>query len=452
MKTISRVLVANRGEIAVRIIKACQDLGIGSIAVVSDADRESLPAKMADRVVCIGPPRSLDSYLKIETLITAALATGADAIHPGYGFLAEQPELVEACNEHGIIFIGPSAENIRKMGNKLVARSIAKDCGIPTIPGSKKVSDIREGIAEAEKISYPVFIKAAAGGGGRGMKIAYNHEDFRSLFDSLSAEANAAFGDGTLYIEHYIPNARHIEVQILGDKFGNTVHLGERDCSVQRRYQKMIEEAPSPVVTEKMRKEICNAAITIANTIGYVSAGTVEFVFNQDKNLFYFLEMNTRIQVEHPVTEEVTGIDLVQEQINLANGTPLALSQEDIKFNYHSIECRINAESPIDFMPCPGLVTKWEPPKDVIRLDTCCYEGYTIPPYYDSMIAKLIAKDNNRDKTIGRMIKALENFTVSGIETNIPFHLLLLNHPDFKDSKINTQWLESKIIPEIRSK
>ncbi len=452
MKNISRVLIANRGEIAVRVIRACKDLGIESIAAVSEADKESLPAKMADRAVCIGPPRALDSYLNINTLITAALGTGSDAIHPGYGFLAEQPELAEACQKQNITFIGPSANCIRQMGNKLLARKLAEDCRISTIPGSEKVRDLKQAIMIAEKIGFPVFLKAAAGGGGRGMKIAHNVEDLKTTFDVLAAEVQSAFGDETLYIEHYIPNARHIEVQILGDHFLNIIHLGERDCSIQRRYQKMIEEAPSPVVSAELREEVCKAAVTIAKKIKYESAGTIEFLLDQDKGRFYFLEMNTRIQVEHPVTEEITGVDLVAEQIRVANHQPLSFSQKDVQFAGHAIECRINAESPYSgFLPSPGRIEEWVPPRDPgIRVDSHCYAGYLVPPYYDSLLAKVITSGADRSQAIERMRSALDHFIISGVETTIPFQQMLLKHPEYMNGKVNTRWVEDCILPEIK--
>ena len=409
MKNISRVLIANRGGIAIRVIRACKALGIGSIAAVSEADRESLPAKMADRAICIGPPRAQDSYLNVNTLVTAALGSGADAIHPGYGFLAEQPELAESCDEHHVVFIGPTGSTIRQMGNKLQARKIVEDCGVPTIPVSKKARDIKEANMMAEKLGFPVLLKAAAGGGGRGMKIIKDHQDLETVFDTLTSEVQSAFGDGSLYIEHYIPNARHIEVQIIGDHFGNVVHLGERDCSIQRRYQKLIEKAPSPVVSAELREQICKAAVTIAKRINYVNAGTIEFILDQEKTQFYFLEMNTRIQVEHPVTEQITGKDLVQEQIRIAGLQPLSFDQEDVRLSGHAIECRINAESPHSgFLPSPGKIEQWNQPSGPgIRVDSHCYPGYLVPPYYDSLIAKLITSGADRSQAIERMRYAL---------------------------------------------
>ncbi len=454
MKEISRVLVANRGEIAVRIIRACKALGIESVAAVSEADRQSLPARMADRAVCIGPARALDSYLNIPVLITAARGTKAEAIHPGYGFLAEQPELAEACRENQIIFIGPSPESLRQMGNKLWARKIVSDCGVQTIPGSEKVRDFQQAIRIAKQIGFPVFIKAAAGGGGRGMKIAHTPEDLTAAFDTLSAEVQAAFGDGTLYLERYIPNARHVEVQILGDHFGNVVHLSERDCSIQRRHQKMIEESPSPVLSDKLRDQIWTAALTVARSIHYENAGTIEFLLDQDRKQFYFLEMNTRIQVEHPVTEEITGVDLVREQIRIAGHQPLAFSQADLGFRGHAIECRINAESPQKgFLPNPGRIEKWVPPELAgIRLDSHCCAGYMIPPYYDSLLAKIIATGVDRVHAIERMVSALQEFLILGVDTNIPFYQRLLRHPDFVKSRINTRWLEEIFLPEYFSR
>ena len=453
MKNISRVLVANRGEIAVRIIRACKFLGLETVAVVSEADRESLPAQMADRSVCVGPPRALDSYLNINLLVTAALGTHSDALHPGYGFLAEQPEFAEVCGKNNIRFIGPSPQNIREMGNKLWARRIAKDSGVPTIPGSEKICDVQEATRIGEELGFPVILKAAAGGGGRGMKIAHHPDDVRATLDTLSAEVQSAFGDGTLYLEKYIPNARHVEVQILGDHYGNIIHLGERDCSLQRRHQKILEEAPSIVLSPQLREKICQAAVAIAKSIRYESAGTVEFVFDQDRKEFYFLEMNTRIQVEHPVTEQITGVDLVQEQIHIANQEPLRYAQKDIQLKGHAIECRINAESPHNgFFPTPGRIEQWTFLENAdVRVDSHCFPGYLIPPYYDSLIAKVIAKGPDRSQAIRRMQYFLENFIVSGVETTIPFHRGLLRHPDFLQGRVSTRWLEEVVLPTLRS-
>jgi len=441
---IGRILIANRGEIAVRIIKACRELGIGSVAAVSEADRESLPAKMADRAICIGPPRSTDSYLKIDALICAALGTHCDAIHPGYGFLAEQPELAEACQKHGIVFIGPSPENLRQMGNKLFARKIVRNGGIPVIPGSEKVKDVREAIQIAEEMKFPILLKAAAGGGGRGIKIVTNREELKTTFETAAAEARAAFGDETLYIEHYISNARHIEVQIVADHFGNVIHVGERDCSLQRRYQKVIEEAPAPSISSELREAIRRTGVTVAKSMNYKSVGTVEFILDQDLGQFYFLEVNTRIQVEHPVTEMISGIDLVKEQIRIATHHPLSLSQSEVRLTGHSIECRINAELPeAGFQPCPGRISEWIPPQGQdIRVDSHCYSGYFVPPYYDSLIAKVITLGAARPEAIERMRYALQSFVISGVHTTILFLHFLMSKSDFIEGRVNTRWIE----------
>jgi len=451
MRGISRIFVANRGEIAVRILKACQELGIESVLGVSEADRDSLAARMADRVVCIGPPQPLQSYLRVDTIITAALGTGADAIHPGYGFLAEQPELGEACADNGLIFIGPKPENIRKMGDKLVAREMVKELGVPVIPGSELVHGFEEALSMAQKVGLPILLKAAAGGGGKGMKMVRRLDDLKTVFDEASAEARAAFGDDRIYIEHLIPNARHIEVQILADRLGNIVHLFERDCSLQRRYQKMVEEAPSPVVSDDMRERICKAAVRIADHVGYENAGTIETMLDQDQGKFFFLEMNTRIQVEHPVTEMITGKDLVKEQIRIAGGEAISFTQEGVSMQGHAIECRINAEKPeADFRPSPGRITDWRPPEgNGIRVDSHCYTGYFVPPYYDSLLAKLIVKGDNRPKAVDRMGYALADFEVNGVDTTIPFYRNLMNNPDYLHGRINTRWIEDVFLGEI---
>ncbi len=445
--TISRVLLANRGEIAVRIIKACRALGIESVVAVSEADRESLPSKVADRVVCIGPARSADSYLRVEAIIAAATGTGSDAVHPGYGFLAEKPELAEACSQYGLTFIGPRGEHIRKMGNKLLARAMVSGYGIPVVPGSEKVRDIQEAFAIANEIGFPVLFKAAAGGGGRGIKIVKDQGELKEAFETATAEARGAFGDETLYVERYIPNARHIEVQILGDRFGNVIHVGERDCSLQRRYQKLIEEAPAACISDHLREEIQRAAVTIAKEMRYENAGTVEFIVDQDSGKFYFLEMNTRIQVEHPVTEMITDIDLVNEQICIADGNPLAFSQSDVRFTGHAVECRINAESPQDgFRPCPGSIVEWIPPEGpCIRVDSHCFPGYFVPPYYDSLLAKLITQGADRREAVERMRHALDNFVVSGVDTTIPFLRFLLDQLGYTEGEVNTRWVESRL-------
>jgi acetyl-CoA carboxylase, biotin carboxylase subunit len=445
--SVTRVLVANRGEIAVRIIRACQSLGIETVAAVSEADRESLAAKMATRVVCIGPPRSSDSYLKTAALLAAVQGTGCDALHPGYGFLSERAELAQACADNKITFVGPSADNITKMGDKLEARKIAASSGVATVPGSDHAKNPREATAQAEKIGYPVLLKASAGGGGRGIKLVWNAQEMQTTFSTAAAEARAAFGNDTLYMERYIGNARHVEVQVLGDRFGNVIHLGERDCSLQRRHQKIVEEAPAYAVSKEVRAQICEAAATLARSIGYQNAGTVEFIFDNDTNEFFFLEMNTRIQVEHPVTEMITGVDLVAQQLRIARGEPLAFKQSDIGFSGHAIECRINAESPQHgFRPCPGRITHWEAPAGPgVRLDTHCYSGYFVPPFYDSLLAKLIVHGEDRSQAIARTKQALTVFQVQGIDTGIPFLQTVVDDADYLAGKVNTRWLEKKL-------
>ena len=453
MKGISRVLIANRGEIALRVIRACRELGVETVVTVSEADRDSLPARLANRAVCIGPPPPAESYLKVGTIITAALGTGADAVHPGYGFLAEQPELPEACAEHGITFVGPNAENVRKMGDKLWARTMVKEIGIPVIPGSELVRDHEQARKVAETVGYPVLLKAAAGGGGKGIKTVIKAQEVKAVFEEASAEARAAFGDDRIYIEHFIPDARHIECQIIADRHGNAVHLFERDCSLQRRYQKMVEEALSPVVSSELRTEITQAALRIIRHIRYENAGTVEFILDQSQGTFFFLEMNTRIQVEHPVTEMITGVDLVKEQLRVAAGETLSLSQADIRASGHAIECRINAESPqAGFQPCPGRITRWIAPQGPgIRVDSHCHEGYIVPPYYDSLIAKLITWGENRGEAVERMQSALQGFHISGIDTTIPFHQFIMQNPDFLNGTVNSKWIEDRLLKEYAS-
>jgi acetyl-CoA carboxylase biotin carboxylase subunit len=453
VKNISRVLIANRGEIAVRIIRACRDLGIESVVAVSEADKDSMAAKMADRAVCIGPPRPIDSYLRVNTIVSAALGTGSDAIHPGYGFLAEQPELAESCRENNLIFIGPSPESLRQMGNKLLARKTIEGYSIPVIPGSEKIENLKGAYKVVEEIGFPVLIKAAAGGGGRGIKIVTNSDELKTIFETAAAEARIAFGDETLYFERFFPKARHIEVQIVADHFRNVIHVGERDCSLQRRYQKIIEEAPAPSLSDKLREEIRRAGVMIARNMKYENLGTVEFILDQDSHQFYFLEMNTRIQVEHPVTEMISGIDLVREQIRIAARHPISMSQSDIRLAGHAIECRINAESPkLGFQPCPGRITQWFQPQGTgIRVDSHCYSGYFISPYYDSLIAKVITSGADRSEAIDRMRDGLEHFVVNGIDTNIPFLQVILNHPDYFKGQINTSWIEHNLNQSILS-
>ena len=445
--SVTRVLVANRGEIDVRVIKACQSLGIETVAAVSDADRESMAAQIANRAVCIGPPRSTDSYLKVENLIAAAQGTGCDALHPGYGFLSERAALAQACADNKITFVGPSAENITQMGDKLEARKIARSAGVPLVPGSDHARNPAEAGELAEQIGYPLLLKASAGGGGRGIKLVSNAREIEDTFRTAAAEARAAFGNDTLYMEKYVGNARHIEVQILGDQHGNVIHVGERDCSLQRRHQKIVEEAPAYAVPPEVRTKICDAAASLARRIGYRSAGTIEFIYDNDTADFYFLEMNTRIQVEHPVTEMITGVDLVGQQLRIARGEPLPFKQSDIRFAGHAIECRINAESPQHgFRPCPGRITEWNAPHgDGIRLDTHCYAGYFVPPYYDSLLAKLIVHAATRSAAADRIYAALDNFHVSGIDTLIPFLKTVIADPEYRSGAVNTQWLEKKL-------
>jgi acetyl-CoA carboxylase biotin carboxylase subunit len=447
MPDITRVLVANRGEIAVRVIRACRDLGIETVLAVSEPDRESLPARMADRTVCIGPASPLKSYLSVGTIITAACGAGADAIHPGYGFLAEQPELGQACAEYGLVFIGPTPDSIRKMGDKLVARETVQALGIPVIPGSKVIAGPDDAMTAAQQVGFPILLKAAGGGGGKGIKTVYGGEDLESIYTEACAEARSAFGDDRIYIERFMPDVRHIEVQILADRFGNIVHLFERDCTLQRRYQKMVEEAPSPVVTDEIRKQICEAAVRIAEHIGYENAGTIEFILDREQGQFYFLEMNTRIQVEHPVTEMITGVDVVKEQIRIAEGKPLSFNQKQVQMTGHAIECRINAELPEDdFRPSPGMIRQWKAPAGTgIRVDTHCFEGYMVPPFYDSLLAKVIAVAHNRSEAIEAMQHALQQFFVSGVNTTIPFLAALIDQADFKRADINTRWLEEYV-------
>ena len=445
--TLDRVLIANRGEIAVRVIRACRALGIRTVLAVSEADRDSLPARLADRTVCIGPPSAADSYLNVRAIVAAALGTESDAVHPGYGFLAESSELAQTCASHGIKFVGPTHEQIHSMGNKLQARSLARQCDVPVLPGSEKVHTCEEAQAFAKRIGLPVMLKAAAGGGGRGMKIVTDHRDLEPMFRSASAEARAAFGDDTLYLERYIPNARHIEVQVLGDRFGKVVHLGERDCSLQRRHQKLIEEAPAPAIADALRAHIRRAAVRLAANIRYENAGTVEFIVDQDAGTYYFLEMNTRIQVEHPVTETITGIDLVQEQFRVAGGEPLRFSQSEVSFRGHAIECRINAELPHEgFRPSPGRIVQWIPPEGPnIRLDSHCYAGYAVPVFYDSMLGKLIVYGSDRMQAVERMQRALRQFLVSGVGTTLPFLEFALGHPEFVAGRVNTRLVDEMI-------
>ncbi len=448
-----KILIANRGEIALRIIRACKELGIGTVAIYSEVDRASLHVRFADEDVCIGPGNSSQSYLDPKRIISAAEVTNADAIHPGYGFLAENADFAEICESCQIKFIGPSSLMIKMMGDKALAKKCMKDVGIPVIPGSNGVVESWEkGLEVASEIGFPVMIKATAGGGGKGMRIAKDKEEFRRNFSLAQVEAKAAFGNQDVYIEKVILNPRHIEFQILGDSFGNTVHFGERDCSIQRRHQKLLEESPSAAVSDSLRKEMGEIAVKGAKSVGYESAGTVEFLLDQDKK-FYFMEMNTRIQVEHPVTEEVTDVDLIKEQIKISCGEKLPFSQEDIKMNGHAMECRINAEDPErDFLPSPGMITSFHTPGGHgVRVDTHAYSKYFISPFYDSMIAKLITHGKKREEAIVKMRRALDEFIIEGIQTTIPFHQKILSHSQFISGNFSTSLVET-ILKEEKEK
>lgn len=442
-----KVLIANRGEIAVRIIRACKELGIKTVAVYSQADIHSLHVKLADESVCIGPAPSALSYLNINAIISAAELTDSEAIHPGYGFLSENAKFAEVCEKCGITFIGPTAESMRIMGDKISARQAVIKQGVPILPGTKEgVHSVEEAVKVAKEIGFPVIIKATAGGGGRGMKIVHSQATLPNAFATARAEAQSGFGNPEVYIERYCEKPRHVEIQILGDKHGNVIHLGERDCSIQRRHQKLIEEAPSTVVTPEIRKAMGDAAVRAAAAVGYNSAGTVEFLVDKQNN-FYFMEMNTRVQVEHPVTEMVTGVDIVREQIRSAAGIPLRYKQEDIQIRGHSIECRINAEDPFKFTPCPGKITAYHPPGGLgVRVDSFVYDQYSVVPNYDSLIGKLIVHADTRDEAIKRMARALDEFRIEGIKTTIFFHKRIMAHKDFIDGDIDTSFLERIVL------
>jgi len=433
-KLFKKILIANRGEIALRIIRTCKELGIKTVAVYSEADRYSLHVRFADEAVCIGPGPSKESYLNIPRIIAAAEITNAEAIHPGYGFLAENAMFAEICESSGIKFIGPTPDAIEAMGDKALAKETMRKAGVPVIPGSDGVVETLEQAREiANEIGYPIMLKAAAGGGGKGMRMVRNNEELENAWQTARAEAEAAFGNPAVYIEKFIEKPRHIEIQILADEHGNVIHLGERDCSIQRRHQKLIEESPSPIVTPELREAMGQAAVKGAKSVKYRNAGTIEFLVDKDGN-FYFMEMNTRIQVEHPVTEMVYGIDIVREQIRIASGEKLGIKQKQIKPNGHAIECRINAEDPFNgFRPSPGKITALHFPGGFgVRVDSHIYQEYVVPPYYDSMIAKLIVHAKNRDEAIARMLRALDEFVIEGIHTTIPFHIKILNSPQFR--------------------
>ncbi len=442
-----KVLIANRGEIAVRIIRACKELGIKTVAVYSQADIHSLHVKLADESVCIGPAPSALSYLNINAIISAAELTDSEAIHPGYGFLSENAKFAEVCEKCGITFIGPTAESMRIMGDKISARQAVIKQGVPILPGTKEgVHSVEEAVKVAKEIGFPVIIKATAGGGGRGMKIVHSQATLPNAFATARAEAQSGFGNPEVYIERYCEKPRHVEIQILGDKHGNVIHLGERDCSIQRRHQKLIEEAPSTVVTPEIRKAMGDAAVRAAAAVGYNSAGTVEFLVDKQNN-FYFMEMNTRVQVEHPVTEMVTGVDIVREQIRSAAGIPLRYKQEDIQIRGHAIECRINAEDPFKFTPCPGKITAYHPPGGLgVRVDSFVYDQYSVVPNYDSLIGKLIVHADTREEAIKRMARALDEFRIEGIKTTIFFHKRIMAHKDFIDGDIDTSFLERIVL------
>jgi acetyl-CoA carboxylase, biotin carboxylase subunit len=439
---IEKLLIANRGEIALRIHRACHEMGIKTVAVHSTADADAMHVRLADEAVCIGPPAAADSYLNIPAIISAAEISGADAIHPGYGFLSENARFAEIVEEHGIIFVGPKPEHIRTMGDKIEAKRTAGALGLPLVPGSDgAVSDLAEAKKIAADAGYPVIIKAASGGGGRGMKVCTSEDQLETLISQAGSEAKAAFGDATVYIEKYLGNPRHIEFQIFGDGNGNAIHLGERDCSLQRRHQKVLEEAPSPVITTEERNRMGEVVRKAMADMGYRGAGTIEFLWEDGE--FYFIEMNTRLQVEHPVTEMITGLDLVREQIRVAEGRPLSVEQADIEFKGHAIECRINAEDPRTFAPSPGQVKQFHAPGGMhVRIDSGLYAGYRIPPYYDSMIAKLIVYGRTREGCIMRLRRALEEMVVDGVKTTIPLHRALLQDPDVMNGDYSIKWLE----------
>ena len=444
---IEKVLVANRGEIAVRIIRACKEMGIATVAVYSTADEEALHVQLADEAVCIGSPLPKNSYLNIENIISAAVLTGCDALHPGFGFLSENAKFAEICEKCGITFIGPTGEMIRFMGDKAKAREMMIAAGVPVVPGSEgKIDDLEEAMCLADHIGYPVILKAAAGGGGRGMRIVWKKEEFEKAFLSASSEAENAFGDGSMYLEKYIQNPRHIEFQILSDAYGNVVHLGERDCSLQRRHQKVMEEAPSPFLNNDMRKRMGEIAVTAAKAVNYQNAGTIEFIVDASGE-FYFIEMNTRIQVEHPITEMVTGIDLIKAQIKIAAKESLAVKQKDIHIKGHAIECRINAENPLlNFKPCAGTIEElYLPGGRGVRIESALYESYKVPPTYDSMLAKVITFGDTREEAIAIMKRALGEIVIEGIETNVFFQYQLLNETAFVEGKFDTSFIERNL-------
>ena len=438
-----KVLIANRGEIALRVLRACREVGIATVAVHSTADADAMHVRLADESVCIGPPPSAESYLNIPSLLSACEITGADAIHPGYGFLSENARFAEILEEHGITFIGPTSEHIRIMGDKIEAKATARRLGIPVVPGSDgAVSSDAQGLRLAKQMGFPVLVKAAAGGGGRGMKVARSADDFELAIRTARSEAKAAFGNDSVYLEKYLAKPRHIEFQVFGDGKGNAIHLGERDCSLQRRHQKILEEAPSPALNAEQRQTMGSIVAKAMQKLNYRGAGTVEFLYEDGE--FFFIEMNTRLQVEHPVTEMITGLDLVIEQIRIASGAPLSITQSEFAFSGHAIECRINAENAKTFMPSPGTITYWHPPGGLgVRVDSGAYQGYRIPPYYDSLIGKLIVHGKNRNECLMRLKRCLSEFVIDGIETTIPLFTELVQNPDVANGLYDIHWLES---------
>ncbi len=442
-----KILIANRGEIALRIIRACKELGIKTVAVHSDVDSEALHVKLADESICIGPASSAKSYLNMKAIISAAEVTDADAIHPGYGFLSENAEFAEICKNCGITFIGPTAENMRLMGDKISARQTVTKAGVPILPGTKEgVQTAEEAKRIAAEIGYPVIIKATAGGGGRGMKVVHSPASLPNAFAAARSEAQAGFGNPEVYIEKFCERPRHVEIQIMADQHGNVIHLGERDCSIQRRHQKLIEEAPCPVLSPALRKKMGECAVAAAKAVGYTSVGTMEFLLDKDHN-FYFMEMNTRVQVEHPVTEMITGVDIIKEQIRSAAGLPLRFKQSDIKIHGHAIECRINAEHPFKFTPSPGKIDGYHTPGGLgVRVDSAVYDQYTVLPHYDSMIAKLIVHADTREEAIKRMARALDEYIIEGIKTTIPFHQKIMDNKEFIEGNVDTGFIERMVI------
>jgi acetyl-CoA carboxylase biotin carboxylase subunit len=441
-----KILIANRGEIAVRIIRTAREMGIRTVAVHSQVDANCLHVKLADESVCIGGDAPKASYLNMVSLLSAAELVGADAVHPGYGFLSERSEFAEIVTKCGLKFIGPTAASMRIMGSKVSAREAVAKFNVPLLPGTGVLKDLDEARAAAKKIGYPVLIKASNGGGGRGMRVVRAEQELEQTFHSARSESQTAFGSPDVFIEKYIAKPHHVEIQLLADEHGNVIHLGERDCSTQRRHQKIIEEAPSPLLTPELRAQMGEAACNVARAAHYVGLGTVEFIMDEERN-FFFMEMNTRVQVEHPVTEQITGLDLIREQILVAQGQKLSLKQKDVRLTGHSIECRINAEDPTTFVPCPGLITTyWAPGGRNVRVDSAAYQGWKVPPFYDSMIAKLITWGETREEARIRMIRALREFLIEGIKTNIPLHLRILEHPDFLSSRVYTKWIEEELL------